>query len=50
VPLPPAVAARKRTAIRKFTSQLTDRTPAGGPVLPPDVIAHFTRQREVLLR
>ena len=50
VPLPPAVAARKRTAIREFTSQLTDRTPAGGPVLPPDVIAHFTRQREVLLR
>ena len=49
VPLPPEVAARKRSAIGAFASQLTDREGAG-PVLPPGVVAHFTRPQEVLLR
>ena len=49
VPLPPEVAARKRSAIGAFASQLTDREDAG-PVLPPGIAAHFTREREVLLR
>jgi LmbE family N-acetylglucosaminyl deacetylase len=48
VPLPPGAAAAKHAAIKAFTSQLTPR-PAGGPVLPPDIIAHFTGTREVLL-
>lgn len=50
VPLDAGVAARKRSAIGAFTSQLTDREGAGGPVLPPGIVAHFTRRREVLLR
>jgi LmbE family N-acetylglucosaminyl deacetylase len=49
VPLPPEVAARKRSAISAFASQLTDREGAD-PVLPPGVVAHFTRPQEVLLR
>ena len=49
VPLPPEVAARKRSAIGAFASQLTDREDAG-PVLPPGTVAHFTREQEVLLR
>jgi LmbE family N-acetylglucosaminyl deacetylase len=49
VPLPPEVAARKRSAIGAFASQLTDREDAG-PVLPPATVAHFTRPQEVLLR
>jgi LmbE family N-acetylglucosaminyl deacetylase len=50
VPLPAEVADRKRAAIDAFTSQLTDRDPATGPVLPPGIVAHFTRRQEVLLR
>jgi LmbE family N-acetylglucosaminyl deacetylase len=50
VPLPADVAARKQAAIRAFASQLTDRGPGLGPVLPPGIVAHFTRDREVLLR
>ena len=49
VPLPLGVAARKRSAIGAFASQLTDREDAG-PVLPPSIVAHFTREQEVLLR
>jgi LmbE family N-acetylglucosaminyl deacetylase len=49
VPLPPEVAAGKRSAIAAFVSQLTDRESAG-PVLPPGIVAHFTRPQEVLLR
>ena len=49
VRLPPEVAARKRSAIGSFVSQLTDREDAG-PVLPPGIVAHFTREQEVLLR
>jgi LmbE family N-acetylglucosaminyl deacetylase len=50
IPLPADVAARKRSAIRAFASQLSDRGPALGPVLPRGIVAHFTRGQEVLLR
>jgi len=50
VPLPAAVAALKADAIQAFASQLTDRAGAAGPVLPPGIVAHFTRPQEVLLR
>ena len=50
VPLPAEVAARKRAAIQAFASQLADRGPAAGPVLPPGIVAHFTSGQEVLLR
>ena len=50
IPLPAGVAARKRSAIQAFASQLTDREPAAGPILPPGIVAHFTRRQEVLLR
>jgi LmbE family N-acetylglucosaminyl deacetylase len=50
VRLPAEVAARKRAAIDAFTSQLTDRGPDTGPVLPTGIVAHFTRAEEVLLR
>jgi LmbE family N-acetylglucosaminyl deacetylase len=49
VPLPLPVVARKRSAIAAFTSQLTDRGPDLGPVIPAGVVAHFTRPQEVLL-
>jgi LmbE family N-acetylglucosaminyl deacetylase len=48
--LTPEVAARKRSAIAAFTSQLTAREARAGPVLPAGIVAHFTRPREVLLR
>jgi LmbE family N-acetylglucosaminyl deacetylase len=50
VPLPAGVAARKQSAIRAFASQLAERGPGLGPVLPPGIAAHFTRGQEVLLR
>jgi LmbE family N-acetylglucosaminyl deacetylase len=50
VRLPAGIAACKRAAIEAFTSQLTDRGPDTGPVLPAGIVAHFTRQEEVLLR
>jgi LmbE family N-acetylglucosaminyl deacetylase len=50
VPLTPDVAARKSAAIGAFASQFTDRAGAAGPVLPPGIVAHFTRGQEVLLR
>ena len=49
VQLASEVAASKRSAIAAFTSQLTERA-AAGPVLPPRIVAHFTRPQEVLLR
>jgi LmbE family N-acetylglucosaminyl deacetylase len=49
VALPADVAARKRSAIQAFTSQLTDRDRSTGPVLPAGIVAHFTRAQEVLL-
>ena len=48
--LPAEIADRKRSAIDAFLSQLTDREAGLGPVVPPDVVAHFTRRQEVLLR
>jgi LmbE family N-acetylglucosaminyl deacetylase len=50
IPLTAGVLARKRAALAAFTSQLTDRGPDLGPVLPPAILAHFTRPQEVLLR
>jgi LmbE family N-acetylglucosaminyl deacetylase len=50
IPLPDGIAARKRSAIRAFASQLTRRGPGLGPVLPAGFVAHFTRAQEVLLR
>jgi LmbE family N-acetylglucosaminyl deacetylase len=50
IPLDPGLAARKQAAIGAFTSQLTEREAAAGPVLPPGIVAHFTREQEVLLR
>jgi LmbE family N-acetylglucosaminyl deacetylase len=50
VPLAADVAARKQSAIRAFASQLTDRGPGLGPVLPPGIVAHFTSGQEVVLR
>jgi LmbE family N-acetylglucosaminyl deacetylase len=47
IPLPPAVAARKRAAIQCFASQLEDR-PGSGPMLTAGTLAHFTRDAEVL--
>ena len=49
IPLSAETAARKLSAIQAFTSQLTDRE-AAGPVLPPGIVAHFTRRQEVMLR
>jgi len=48
--LPPAVLARKRAAIGCFTSQLEPRAAGLEPVLPPGIVAHFTRECEVLFR
>ena len=50
IPLSADVAARKGSAIRAFASQLADRGSALGPVLPPEIVAHFTTEQEVLLR
>jgi LmbE family N-acetylglucosaminyl deacetylase len=50
VRLPAEVAARKRDATGVFASQLADRGPDTGPVLPAGIVAHFTRTEEVLLR
>jgi LmbE family N-acetylglucosaminyl deacetylase len=50
VSLPARAAARKRAAIRCFTSQTESRSEALGPVLSPGMLAHFTREAEVLLR
>ena len=50
IPLPADVAALKADAIQAFASQLTGRAGATGPVLPPGIVAHFTRPQEVLLR
>ena len=49
VPLSPEAARRKRVAIDCFTSQLRPRGGARPPVLPPEVVAHFIRDQEVLI-
>jgi hypothetical protein len=48
VRLPAEAAARKRDAIDVFASQLADRGPDRGPVLPARIVAHFIRSEEVL--
>jgi LmbE family N-acetylglucosaminyl deacetylase len=50
IALPAEAAARKRSAIEAFTSQLADRDDGSGPILPPGFVAHFTRTQEILLR
>jgi hypothetical protein len=50
VPLPAPAAEAKRTAIGCFTSQTRGRGHGLGPVLPPGMIAHFTRTTEVLIQ
>jgi LmbE family N-acetylglucosaminyl deacetylase len=49
VPLPAEVAERKRVAIDCFTSQLRPRGELRPPVLPPETVAHFIRDQEVLI-
>jgi LmbE family N-acetylglucosaminyl deacetylase len=44
------VAAKKKAVIGAFASQLTGRESAACPVLPPGIVAHFTRLLEVMLR
>lgn len=46
VPLPGEIGARKRAAIDCFESQLE----GPDPILPPGIVAHFTRPQEVLFR
>jgi LmbE family N-acetylglucosaminyl deacetylase len=50
ISLPPAVLARKRAAIGCFASQLEPRGAGLEAVLPPGIVAHFTRDHEVLFR
>jgi LmbE family N-acetylglucosaminyl deacetylase len=50
VALPADAAARKRSAIAAFASQLTEREGGLPPILPAGVVAHFTRRQEVVLR
>lgn len=45
-PLPSEMAARKRAAISCFTSQFE----GPDPILPPEIVEHFTRPEEVLFR
>jgi LmbE family N-acetylglucosaminyl deacetylase len=51
VPLPPSVRAAKRAAVECFATQVQPLGPAEADraVLPPDVLAHFDRDVEVLL-
>jgi LmbE family N-acetylglucosaminyl deacetylase len=48
VPLDPAHVAAKQAAIGCFASQLEVPQASGQPVLPPGIVAHFTRTCEVL--
>jgi LmbE family N-acetylglucosaminyl deacetylase len=41
---------RKSAGIRAFVSQLEPGPDGSDPILPPDVLAHFDRDREVLFR
>lgn len=49
VPLTSATAERKRAAIECFTSQF-EGAEGADPILPPGIVAHFTRDLEVLFR
>ncbi len=49
--LPPWAVARKRSAIDCLARQVAeDRSAGPGPALPAEMIAHFTREAEVLMR
>jgi LmbE family N-acetylglucosaminyl deacetylase len=48
IPLPPGALARKRAAIECFASQLEPRGAGLDAVLPPGIVAHFTREQEVV--
>ncbi|HTU76007.1 MAG TPA: PIG-L family deacetylase [Trebonia sp.] len=48
--LPAWAVERKRAAIECFASQMEERDGGLEPVLPPEMIAHFTRDCEVLMR
>ncbi|MEO5873377.1 MAG: PIG-L family deacetylase, partial [Streptosporangiaceae bacterium] len=50
IPLPLTDRMRKRTAIGYFSSQLEVRGGGLDAVLPPGIVAHFTREQEVLFR
>lgn len=52
VDLPPSLQAAKRAAVARFVTQVAPLGPAAADraVLSPDVLAHFDRDREVLLR
>jgi LmbE family N-acetylglucosaminyl deacetylase len=49
-PLPDWAVERKRSAINCFASQMEVRDGGLEPVLPAEMIAHFTRGAEVLMR
>ena len=49
-PLPAWAVERKRSAIDCFASQMEVRGEGQDPVLPAEMIAHFTREAEVLMR
>jgi hypothetical protein len=50
VPLTPGAVTRKQAAIGCFASQTEDRGPDLGPVLTPDMLAHFARGTEVVFQ
>jgi LmbE family N-acetylglucosaminyl deacetylase len=52
VALPPGVRAAKRAAVARFVTQVAPIGPAAADraVLPPDVLAHFDRDAEVVFR
>ena len=50
VRLTDAAATAKQAAISAFASQLTPRSATVGPMLPAEIIAHFTRTQEVLFQ
>ena len=49
VELPASSRAAKASAIAQHVSQLQAYGDQAGPILPPDVLAHFDRPFEVLL-
>ncbi|MEU0135725.1 PIG-L family deacetylase [Streptomyces sp. NPDC006296] len=52
VELPPRVMARKRTALEQFATQIhpLGEGPQEAAILPPAVLAHYLRPREVLFQ
>ena len=52
LPLTPSADVRKAAAVACYVSQLSPLSdaPADAAVVPPDVLAHFTRTSEVFFR